>query len=306
MGVQFTSFKQVKDENFSVPTANIFAIDWAANEDYVMRTVQYSAASQVSWETIADGLLAAFLNDCTTHYDVTANPTNRFDRCHLVKMYVKDTANGTVYRTVDLAHMKLKLFSTSSLAIQNRTLANSGANPEHHDSMFDVENNPVEGYKYTTKGSGFTLKFIDDTVGSRVSFLSHDDTGVLFGDPDDAGLSTAQKDLLQRPPGSQLFQRCFKSRGVKLAPGAIRKNKMRSSFHMNLNVFMRKMVGYLRDQTNRGAKLWIGKSEMFAFEKMMHTSDATEPDMSIGYEVNNFYGAYVYSTPVRITVDKDV
>ena len=39
---------------------------------------------------------------------------------------------------------------------------------------------------------------------------------------------------------------------------------------------------------------------------MMHTDDANEPDISIGYEVNNFYMGYIVCKTPSVTVDKDV
>jgi hypothetical protein len=197
----------------------------------------------------------------------------------------------------------VKFTCYSNLKIQNRTLANSGANPEHHDSMLDVENNPLQGKSYLCKGNQFKMRWNND-ASNTFGLRSDNDSGVIDGgDIDAAGLSGEMVDLLQRPPSNNMFVGTRKIANVRLGPGEIKSCSIRYKRQISLARLFRAFTPHLVGQTQT---FWESRSKLFAFEKMMHTDDATEPDMNIGYECNSFYSAVLRTTKPRVLVQKDV
>ena len=206
---------------------------------------------------------------------------------------------------IKMENVKIHVQASSELTLQNRTLANSGANPEQHDSMLDVENNPIEGYSYKAKYSGLRMRFRNSAGNNHPVMFADQDSGVITLDPDNPNLSTEEKDLLQRPPGTQAFFGVQKSAKQRLSPGGLRRSKIASTKECYFNRLIQTFKQYLHDGGHKQME-YFGDSRVFAWEKMMHTTDATEPNMSIGYEINNFYRGYCYEQSSKILVDKDV
>lgn len=304
MGHHIKTFKEEYfDDDTTTTSANhSIRISWVPGDVGARRAVATTITSNQTVESIAENLLTAFITDFQAAN--TAAPFERFRLIEIKKVFSSTAAVELKTVNIPMSEMYVDLLVKSELTLQNRTLANSGANPEHHDSMLDVENNPIEGYKYSTVGTGFVMKWTNDLTAPHVAFVADEDSAVITGDPDNANLTAEEQDLLQRPPSNHAFQKCYRTRKVMLPPGGLKRNylNLRKTYH--INQLLRSCKNYLLGTT--AERQYLGKSEMFAFEKMMHTTDITEPDMSIGYECNTFYAACVWYKTPRILVDKDV
>ena len=134
--------------------------------------------------------------------------------------------------------------------------------------------------------------------------FADDASGVIEADPDNATLSGEMADLLQRPPSGNMFYNCKGTGHVKLGPGIIKSSNLKYVKVCSVDATLKALHPEIETATVN----WFpyGKSRMFALEKMMHTDDADEPDINIGYEVNNFFQGYISTRLPSITVDKDV
>jgi len=299
---QMKTFKEeiFNDDSTTTETVTRFDLVWIDGDAGDRRVVSIIPAAESTYESVADSLQSAFVTDFQTAHAAAA-----FSRFRMIELrYVLSAGTTTINKAkLPLSELYFKMNCVSELTLQNRTLANSGVNPEHHDSMLDVENNPVEGYKYRVPGTGFVMKWTNDTTAPSVPFIADSASGVITGDPDDANLTTEEQDLLQRPPTSFAFQRCSRSVKCVLGPGALKRNKLTHTATYHVNKILHGLKEHLLGNANR---CFVGKSEMFAFEKMMHTTDATEPDISIGYECNTTYYGLVWFKSPKILMDKDV
>ena len=100
-----------------------------------------------------------------------------------------------------------------------------------------------------------------------------------------------------------MFYRVKARSMVKLGPGIIKSSNLSYEKTLTVDGFLRAMLQEYESTTH---VFPFGKSVLFAFEKMMHTDDADEPDMNIGYEINNFYAGFVKLVGQKVLVDKDV
>lgn len=255
----------------------------------------------MTWE----GLVDAFITSIKAVAGAAGART--FEIVEIWIQQEEDTVtNAVIPITPARLHLRgafVKFSCYSNLKIQNRTLANSGANPEHHDSMLDVENNPLQGRSYTCKGNQFKMRWNNDGSNSFALF-SNDDSGVIDGgDIDTNGVTTEMLDLLQRPPSRNMFVGTRLMGKCRLGPGQIKGSSIRYAKEISLARLMRAFTPKIMGAQQT---FWQSKSKLFAFEKMMHTDDATEPDMNIGYECNAFYTAVLRTTKPRVLVQKDI
>lgn len=197
-------------------------------------------------------------------------------------------------KIIDVRMMKVKISVNSSLKIQNRTRAHSEVGAETGaaaQSALNVENNPLEGKVFYKKGNLFKLKNSYQT-GSTFNLCTDRNSAVIgLGDIDTTGLSAEQISILQRPPSKYSFVGVNSEGYVKLNPGEIKQSFVKYDKTLSLNSLLRAMLILLDGGSEY---FWPSVSKMFAFEKMMHTDDAEEPDMDIGYECNSIYKAAVF------------
>lgn len=294
---------KVYEENLAThASANYVIMQWVAGDEGAIRKVTYNVPVNATWSTMADGVKLAWLVDFQTAH--TAAFFERFRLIEIQWAFNPSTTNAVNLAKFPLSSTYLSMETSSQLTLQNRTLANSGANPEHHDSMLDVENNPLEGYKYATVGNGFVLKWTNDFTAPSVPFIANATTAVLTGDPDNASFTAQEQSMLSQPPAKHTFQRCYRSAKVALLPGQLRRNYLSYAKTFHINELLRKMKAYLLTPSAAN-RVFFGKCEMFAFEKSMHTNDANEPNMSIGVECNVFYKMKCWYKTPRILVQNE-
>ena len=147
------------------------------------------------------------------------------------------------------------------------------------------------------------MRWNNDGANSFALFADNNSGLIDGGDIDTNGVTAEMLDLLQRPPSNNMFVGTRKINNVRLGPGQIKGSTIRYKSQISLARLMRAFVPHLQSGQHT---FWHATSRLFAFEKMMHTDDATEPDMNIGYEINSFYSAVLRTTKPRVLVQKDV
>lgn len=296
-GMEFSSFKdkiQKPQAAVGQSPGDLF-YTYQTEEDQELTTATVALTNDMTWEALASTLRTSFQGFATGN-----------DHPRLHEMWfvweTEDVAAQTAGppRRLLLANAYIQIWTSSEITIQNRTLANTTANPEHHDSMLDVENNPLEGKSYYTNTNGFIRKWRNAFGASKATgFIANDSTGLINVDPDDAQFSSEETALLQRPPLPNMFYNTKGYGKIRLGPGHLKRNTLVSRWNVSVNQFFRKMEKYFKD-INEDGRVFYGKSQMYAFEKMMHTTDAEEPDLNIGYEINNIFKARIYSRKANI------
>lgn len=190
---------------------------------------------------------------------------------------------------------KVKMYIVSEMKIQNRTKAHTEAGLESSaaaQSAMNVENNPLEGKVYFKKGNLFKLRSNMNT-GSTFSLATNRDSALIgTGDIDTTGLTNQQINILSRPPSRHSFVGVSRVSKVMVNPGEIKSSRVKYSKTIGLNQLLRSFLTLLDGGSEY---FWPSVSKLFAFEKMMHTDDAEEPDMDIGYELNTIYKAAIFT-----------
>lgn len=267
--------------------------------------VTYTIPADATWETVADGVMAAM---DTVMLDTESTGGAALD--HITWDAKTEEASGK--NLPPRGELRLKdcsvfLSCSSTMMIQNRTVATTAAEAEHAQNMLSVENNPLIGKSYFKHGTSFRYRFNNQYTGIANAVLNpNDSTAVISLDPDAATLTTEMKDLLQRPPLASAFVGVKRCGSVRLGPGAIKKSYLSYQRKASVNQLWNKLLEAQRHPADVGYVNFFGKSKVFAFEKMMHTDAADEPDINIGYEVNNVYKCVIFEKPCLISMDQDV
>jgi hypothetical protein len=215
----------------------------------------------------------------------TANPEARLVRIDLQTLDPNRTISSIECGS---SHVSVKV--VSKLMIQNRT--KSSNQPAAGELINDVTNNPLVGYLYHTKGSGFRPRLIfnnletDATVGQ--GFLANNATGLITAVADTTNPSQSKKPLF----GSH-FQGKVHVNKVQVLPGGIRKNTLIHLKKYRLNDFWRKINDDIvpSGDNNRNYR-FVGESGMFGLEKALNARD-DEPDVVVGWELNQVYSMFV-------------
>lgn len=198
-------------------------------------------------------------------------------------------------KVMQVRSAKVKMYIVSEMKIQNRTKAHTETGLESSaaaQSAMNVENNPLEGKVYFKKGNLFKLRSNMNT-GSTFSLATNRDSGLIgTGDIDTTGLTNQQINILSRPPSRHSFVGVSSVSKVMVNPGEIKSSRVKYSKTIGLNQLLRSFLTLLDGGSEY---FWPSVSKLFAFEKMMHTDDAEEPNMDIGYEVNTIYKAAIFT-----------
>ena len=254
-----------------------------------------------TYEAVADDLLA----DVKGVYAAssTQKPTYKYLEFY---PYIQGGAVTAIAPTVKvkLENVFCMVKVSSELTLQNRTLAATAGSSDRHD----VENNPVEGYSYMGSYNGMRLRYQDKPGGSgnHPAMLANVNDGHIELDPDDSNLTANEQDMLQRPPLAHALLHSKRSAKQRIGPGILRRSKLFVTKKMSFNQVLRTFRGYLNGGSGFSQITYFGNNRIFAFEKMMHTSAGDEPNINIGWEVNNLYQAYCFEKGSLCIMDKDV
>lgn len=298
-GHTFGSFKEVISPNATVKMGTI-RIDYQNSDDgLTQNAITVNLGVGDTYENVATTM--------QTQWDATIGTADYSVRLRALRYIPQaDETNGADVHEfkLDMTHATFTWKVTSNLKIQNRTLAATGAGDgEHQHHGNSVENNPLQGKVYYKMGDGFVYRWSNDTANT-FKLVADDASAVITGDPDEATLSTELQDLLQRPPAATQFFNCKKSGFVKLGPGLIKSSNLTYGKTLSVHAFLNALHAENESASQHTFK--YAKTRMFCLEKMMHTDDADEPDINIGYECNTFYQGLVRTRLPTITVDKDI
>jgi hypothetical protein len=274
----------------------------AAGESFV-----YQIADSENWGSLAVGLQSAF---------ETPIAGTSADDIHSIKFRSMTWEGATNDATtsafvqpiarLDLDRCMVKLSMTSSLRLQNRTLAEAhgGASADAHESVHHVENNPLCGRVYEVDGiNGLrTRKMIDGDNNFELDASTT--TGMILDHSNNTTLYTEAQERLHPPPVKEMWAGRVKSSYVKLGPGVIKTSFLKKTTKIGFNKLVHKLKFYIMNGAHRLA--WLGNCRVYALEKMMHVN-ANDPAISIGYEIHNFYGAHCsfYSTKAHAEHDSE-
>lgn len=181
--------------------------------------------------------------------------------------YSEDGTNDTT--TVSLLNSRIQYRVKSALKIQNRS---SGPNGDEAD---DVDNIPLYGKSYDCKGNG--MIYLD--YAQAVPLISSDTTGRI----EYAGTGN-----LKEPPPPTVFDRSVRSGKVRLEPGSIKTSVLTENSSMDCSRFFQMAYPLIRYPTV--IQSYVGKSRIFAFEKILETETIGSIDpMLLAYEINTRY-----------------
>lgn len=189
--------------------------------------------------------------------------------------------------------------STSHLRVQNRTLASSTAGDENAESMLHVTNNPLVGRVYDHLSNGLSLKALGDfNGGGNVQGFGPDPTTGLIA-PDLTTFATNDQNRMLHPPSAHLFIGRVKQGRLRVTPGEIKHSTLKTVKSMPLNSYMYFMFNLLKGRSETVGLPYIkqGACRVMMLEKQMDTDSADEPEISLGYELNNTVGLYLTTKP---------
>lgn len=241
------------------------------------------------------GLITTWITDIQT---ALAGNTHEFS---IRKIYLADSVAGVAndyFREMQTSKVKVKMSATSSLRIQNRTLA-AGTVDAESENRNNVENNPLKGFHYTGVGNGFSSRSLIDSATS-FTWLTDAATGAFSADPDDATLDVNQRSVVINPPKLSTVMYAKSYNRVVLDPGTIKNSYCSHERELSLDQYFKLMLPYYNNELQRIA---IGEVKMLGLQKMLD-SRVTEPSVLIGYElVHNSYASVVVKRPDSVRLN---
>lgn len=252
-----------------------------------------------------DDMVTTLVNDIKGQFAGLNQPQiHKFD----LELYTQVGAgeHGNIPRRLECDKMYITLNMSSEMTIQNRTVAATAGTGDEHRDATDVQNNPLEGYSYYCSGNSFRLASRKNTgagteMGPDLTYGDITSTYTAFNT-----VSTEDGENTKRPPNAYFFKNTKRSRKTRLMPGGLLRSKLKWSKTYHINKLMRMLEHWFHANTTEGTSVFIGTARVFAWEKLMHTRGLSEPDMVVGYEVNNFYGATVSCGRIGIVCEKDI
>jgi len=172
---------------------------------------------------------------------------------------------------IDLYRLKFQLQSKTSLKLQNRSKGALGTEAD------EVDNVPVYGRSYQANTTGLT--YADGHRGNP-GFNAYRDTGLItfLGSDDPRG-------SLKEPPVPGTFVNCKMFGKVRIEPGTVKTSVLYTKHSLRLDEFVR--IVYPSTGAVAATTYKLGKTRVFAMEKIIDTQEAEPPAIVIGYEINN-------------------
>jgi hypothetical protein len=276
---------------------------------YYYSNAEVSAITERSIAMLAadnyDDLVTSVVTDMKTQFAGVSQPQlHKFDL--ILNTQPATGAHVLLPRRIECDKMFITLTMNSELTIQNRTVAATGGTGDEHRDMTDVQNNPLEGYSYYCTGNSFR-------VANRKNTGAHVEWGpdLTYGQITQTNAAVVAVDAhdgenTKRPPNAFYFKNTKRSAKQRLMPGGLMRSKLKWNKTYHINKLFRLLEHWFHDNATEGTSVFIGSSRMFGWEKLMHTRDASEPNMIVGYEVNNFYGASVKCGALGVVCEKDI
>lgn len=240
--------------------------------------------------------------------------------------------NDTTVLYHSLAYINLKQARfdfdiTSSLMLQNRTLAevsSPGESAADRDNILYVENVPLVGKQYSNVKkwrnfldvqlrSQFAQNVAGDAFAKRLT--ANDETGIIQFES-----STNAPVHLKKPPAAYVLG--YKaSKGLKINPGDMIKDKWHFKTHMSMSSILSKFSHYLghsSSSTTQSNRIDFGFIQGVGLEKMIDTARSSGSQLSLGYQLTQKYACALSlgkrvssntiindtSTPISYTTDE--
>jgi hypothetical protein len=203
--------------------------------------------------------------------------------------------------SVEASSTFVYLRCTSMLEVQNRTQsANDPALDPTRNLINDVTNNPLKGYLYHTNGSGFRPRQIFNTLDASqrvgMGFIANNSTGLIT-----ARATTTNPSQSKKPFHGSVFQGKVYINKVGVQPGQMIHDKITYLKKLKFDDLWRKISDDILpagdgDRSYR----YIGSCGMFGLEKRVNTRSSQEPNVRIGWELNQTYHMYIRGTKTRV------
>lgn len=276
----------------------ILSASIAANSQFLRFTLQqedangslvpvvYDTGAVDTINTVAGAFIQAFSN-YSAGFGLSNDSNVLVPKMFQIYQRVSAGADWFLKAEINLVEEYVNVHSTSSIKIQNRTLAaNSSADSE------DVTSNPIVGMSYMFKGMPKTK-----TVGfySQLNRVRGD--GVMLVRAAEMTLSTGVGNTVspREPPLPNLFWNCRKATRVFLNPGKMRTSAVMYHRRMKFLTWLKSIRIQYRITSPNLNEYTVGDVEMFAFEDMINVN-ATN-NITLAYEVNRKLGVYFETVP---------
>lgn len=190
---------------------------------------------------------------------------------------------------LSLAGVKFTLFLKSELKMQNRSLT-----IETNNEADDIDNVPISGKAYDTKGSGFQFKLARTALGvDSAAGRAYRNVGISNGIRYDSGSSL--NGLLEPWQRKQIIG-ATASQNVALQPGQIKTSILVDTVKVSLDALM-KSIYQIQVQTAPGTlevfpRLYCGHSRLFIWERVIGVTGAT--GVKIAMEHNGYCAAIMH------------
>lgn len=269
-----------------IPDADQLQIQWqfSQTQQGTKQTITLLLAVEDNYSDVITRVINSFEAQYELYYNSGTPPQNwAFDRIYLQEK------TGSTQAELQLTDVMLDLECSSSMAIQNRTLADGVADTGNKN---EVTNNPIGGRVYQGRGNGARLKFKDNSLAvANINMCADGVTGLIQMDVNSTNFTGNMRAAYKRPPPKEAFNGVSRSSMLMLSPGQIRNSRVTMkrviSFHA---LFKQLHLQLIQPDPTTPSKVYLGQFRFFSFEKKCNTG-VGENTISIGYEINNVYRA---------------
>jgi len=201
------------------------------------------------------------------------------------KDYSPSVLTGIPVAQLDLTTAYVEIHSSSHLKIQNRTVTSAS-----NDNADDVDNVPIYGKSFDYKSNSTIFRdYPMNTTVAPATLSTHASWGILSSNL----ASDVGTDLYEEVPLASQFVGCKRVQKAHLDPGEIKTSAMKDYLKIGFSKFFQLITQNYITGTDRNYKqTWIGKTRLFAFEKMIDAVLATEENQfRIAFEHSIMIGA---------------
>lgn len=211
----------------------------------------------------------------------------------LVNIQIYENTSGDLLFDANADGISVEVDCVSNFQLQNRTLA-SGAGDE--SSSLDISNNPLRGKIYHGSANIHPYRHNNDVTTTCPALIHDNPSGLLYVGANDATFTSEMSRAMKKPPPRSAFGNVSRNAYVQLAPGEIRRSKVRSHFFINFNNFIKMYLDCMRGASDiyalDEALVRKGPSVIIGLEKLCD-SGSESADISVGFEVSVSMNALV-------------
>ena len=261
-------------------------------------TVPYGSLS--TWQQVADGFENLMFGMATTNADIPEAVEIQLMREN--PLGPGDPLDDRALATLNAKDLKLHLYVSSAMRIQNRTLASNEVDDDMADNRNDIENNPLIGRRYMYRGNA-TYEMSDKTARQP----DHLTAGVIDGFIEFVPESASELQRWHKPPSGSYLYNCFKSSKISLKPGEIKNSYISTEKVMKFQQFIYLFRGQLAKKfagSNAPVRCKFGVSEFLGLEKVLDSRSSIEAPISLGWQIDYCVGSYLthYVKPTTNTI----